>query len=109
MSKTNEFYQAVYQIVQLIHNGRVTSYGAIASCLKSGTPRMVGYAMRVSGDHAPNIIPVHRVVNHIGIISGDIVSGKNWRIQLLNKEGILVSNGKVVNFKKHFWDPAVDL
>jgi methylated-DNA-protein-cysteine methyltransferase-like protein len=108
MSKTQEFYEAVYQIVQLIPKGCVTSYGAIASCLKSGTPRMVGYAMRVSGDHTPTI-PVHRVVNHIGIISGDIVSGKNWRIQLLNNEGIIVSDGKVVNFKKHFWDPSIEL
>ena len=109
MTKTQEFYEAVYQIVQLIPKGRVTSYGAIASCLKSGTSRMVGYAMKVSGDHASNTIPAHRVVNRIGIISGDIGSEKNWRIEFLTKEGVVVKNGKILNFKKYFWDPSIEL
>ena len=29
--------------------------------------------------------------------------------QLLKKEGVKVKNDQVVEFKKHFWDPAKEL
>jgi methylated-DNA-protein-cysteine methyltransferase-like protein len=68
------FYEAVYQVVQAIPFGQVTTYGSIATWL--GTPRAaraVGYALAADscGD-----IPWHRVVNQQGQIS---VGGAPWR------------------------------
>ena len=48
----SQFFLQVYQVVQQIPQGRVTSYGAIAKYL--GHPqsaRMVGYAMNAA--HSP--------------------------------------------------------
>jgi len=98
-------YELIYQIVKLIPEGKVTSYGAIANALglKSGA-RMVGYAMNAS--HAVPGIPAHRVVNRNGLLTGKHhFQPAHLMQQLLEKEGILVKNDQVVDFESHFWDP----
>lgn len=103
--KTN-IYDLVYQVVRLIPRGRVTSYGAIAQCigLKSGA-RMVGHAM--SAAHQVPNLPAHRVVNSQGLLTGKHHFGSPTRMQqLLEEEGLVIKNGKILYFKKHFWDPA---
>jgi methylated-DNA-protein-cysteine methyltransferase related protein len=105
-SDKENLYDLIYQIVRLIPKGRVTSYGAIASCLgmKSGA-RMVGYAMNSS--HSVPDIPAHRVVNRNGQLTGKHHFTTPDRMQeLLEMEGILVKNDQVVDFEQHFWDPA---
>lgn len=102
-------FDLVYQTVRLIPNGKVTSYGAIASCigLKSGA-RMVGYAMSSAG-HIPDL-PAHRVVNSQGLLTGRHHFGDPGRMQqLLESEGIKVKNNKIINYKDHFWDPVLAL
>jgi len=45
-SNQNNFFRDVYEIVELIPEGRVTSYGAIANYLGTkSSARMVGWAM----------------------------------------------------------------
>lgn len=63
------YFEFVYQVVQLIPRGKVTTYGAIAAYLgiKSGG-RMVGYAM--SSVHGIPDLPAHRVVNRQGVLTG---------------------------------------
>ena len=108
---TNEsFFNRVYQVVKLIPYGRITSYGAIAGYLGSkGSARMVGWAMNASHS-AASPVPAHRVVNRNGMLTGKHHFGSPGIMQqLLENEGIVVVNDKIVDFKKHFWDPSKEL
>ena len=109
MSKES-FFDLVYQVVRLIPKGRVTSYGAIASYLgTAGSSRMVGYAMKAAGTAHPPV-PAHRVVNRQGLLTGKHHFGtEDLMQQLLENEGIKVEDDKVVDFKKLYWDPGVEL
>lgn len=105
---TNKFNDEVYQVVNLIPEGRVTSYGVIAKALGYGTARMVGHAMSTM-DHNNKITPAHRVVNSSGHISAPDSGGGRLRVEMLEKEGVEVKNGKVVEFRELFWDPAIEI
>ncbi|MDF0694548.1 MGMT family protein [Aquirufa ecclesiirivi] len=101
-------FDAIYQVVQLIPQGKVTSYGAIAAYLgMKGGARMVGWAMNAS--HTLENVPAHRVVNRNGILTGKNFFGGNRMQELLEKEGIQVKEDKIVGFQQHFWDPGVEL
>jgi methylated-DNA-protein-cysteine methyltransferase-like protein len=109
MTDTN-FFEQVYQVVVLVPAGRATSYGAIARYLgMGGSARMVGWAMRASHRQVGNV-PAHRVVNRNGMLTGKhAFGGPNVMQQLLEAEGIKVVDDKIVDFDKHFWDPAREL
>lgn len=104
------FFDRVYEVVALIPYGRVTSYGAIAAFLGSkGSSRMVGWAMNQShvSDQA---IPAHRVVNRNGLLTGKAhFGGQDVMKQLLEQEGLLVENDRILNFRERFWDPSREL
>ena len=100
-------FELVYQVVRLIPDGRVTSYGAIARYLGSAmSSRMVGWAMNAS--HLQDV-PAHRVVNRNGLLTGRHHFGGDNMQKLLETEGIVVEDNKVVNFKALFWDPNIEL
>ena len=103
------FFEMVYEVAKLIPYGRVTSYGAIANYLSTGSSaRMVGWAMNKS--HLDGSIPAHRVVNRNGMLTGKHhFGGSNVMQQLLESEGVKVKNDTVVNFKKLLWDPNIEL
>lgn len=104
------FYDQVYQVVRLIPKGRVTSFGAIASYLGTkGSSRMVGYAMSGAGAVIPQV-PAHRVVNRNGLLTGKFHFETPTKMEeLLALEGVKVEDDKVIDFKKHFWDPSIAL
>ena len=108
--KNKDFFEKVYQVVELIPKGRVTNYGSIARYL--GSPhgaRMVGWAMNACHQYHKKI-PAHRVVNRVGLLSGkDHFAHPKLMQELLEKENIVISNNKIVEFNKHFWDPMVEL
>ncbi|MDB5013564.1 MAG: Methylated-DNA-(protein)-cysteine S-methyltransferase binding, partial [Daejeonella sp.] len=95
-------------VARQIPYGRVTSYGAIAAFLGSkGSSRMVGYAMNNASNANPPV-PAHRVVNSSGLLTGKFHFGSpDLMQQLLENEGIIVVNDKVINFKEKFWDPGL--
>jgi len=107
--KTLDFFERVYELVQLIPEGRVTSYGAIAKCLgASRSSRIVGWAMNAS--HCRYEVPAHRVVNRIGLLTGaSHFETPTLMQELLENEGVKVANDKVVDFKSLFWDPSLHL
>lgn len=107
---TLSFFQVAYQVVRLIPEGRVTSYGAIAKAIGTGkSSRMVGWAMANSYKEK-DAVPAHRVVNRIGLLTGKMhFTPPSKMEELLKKEGIEVKNDKVINFKKHFWNPLEEL
>ncbi|MGZ3899916.1 MAG: MGMT family protein [Bacteroidia bacterium] len=105
-----DFFEMVYQVVRLIPKGRVTSYGAIAAYLGAkSSSRVVGYAMNGAHRVKPKV-PAHRVVNREGLLTGKHHFETPYQMQeLLQKEKIKVKDDKVVDFKKLFWDPTVEL
>ena len=106
---TQNFFQKVYDIARLIPYGRVTSYGAIGKYLGAArSARMVGWAMNGAGNYPD--VPAHRLVNRVGVLTGKHhFPGTHLMQQLLESEGIAVEDDQVVHFKKHFWDPVVEL
>ena len=104
------FYELVFEVARQIPKGRVTSYGAIAAALGAkSSSRLVGWAMHDAGRVKPKV-PAHRVVNRNGMLSGKHHFATPTRMkELLEKEGTKVKNDQVVDFKKRFWDPAMEL
>ncbi len=105
----SDFFEMVYEVVKHIPKGKVTSYGAIAKYLGSArSSRMVGWAMNAA--HKLPDVPAHRVVNRNGLLSGKMHFGDPDRMQtLLESEGIKVVNDQIIDFEKHFWNPATQL
>ncbi len=103
-----DFFEQVYQVVRLIPEGRVTSYGAIAAYLGvKRSARMVGWAM--NGAHHMDI-PAHRVVNRNGNLSGKMhFATPNEMERLLSSEGIVVKDDTIQHFRDCFWDPMTEL
>jgi methylated-DNA-protein-cysteine methyltransferase related protein len=108
--RDQSFFELVYEVARQIPKGRVTSYGAIASCLGTKlSARMVGWAMNGAGRIKPKV-PAHRVVNRNGLLSGKHHFETATRMEeLLKKEGIKIKNDAIVDFEKLFWDPAKEL
>jgi methylated-DNA-protein-cysteine methyltransferase-like protein len=100
------FFRKVYEVVNRVPCGRVTTYGAIAEHLGTrGSARMVGWAMNASHTDTQNV-PAHRVVNRNGLLTGKhYFGGPKVMQQLLESEGIKVVDDKVVDFEKRFWTP----
>lgn len=105
-----DFFDQVYQVARLIPRGRVTSYGAIGKYLGAArSARMVGWAMNAAHVQVPPV-PAHRVVNSKGLLTGKMHFETPFAMQeLLAAEGVKVVDDRVVDFKKLFWDPAVEL
>jgi methylated-DNA-protein-cysteine methyltransferase-like protein len=105
-----DFFHKVYEVVQQIPPGKITSYGAIAKYLgTAGSARMVGWAMNASHSHT-QFVPAHRVVNRNGLLSGKHhFDNPNAMKELLEAEGLIIVNDQIINFKENFWDPQIEL
>ncbi len=104
------FFDKVYEVVRLIPHGRVTSYGAIASCIGSpGAARMVGWALNKSEGLTP-FVPAHRVVNRSGVLTGKhhFAGGETMK-EMLESESVKIADDLVVDFEMLFWNPQNEL
>jgi methylated-DNA-protein-cysteine methyltransferase-like protein len=110
------YFADVHEVVRLVPSGRVTSYGAVAHYLGATRgARAVGYALMASNldamthqKDAP--VPAHRVVNRLGQLTGRHHFPTPTAMQeRLEAEGVRVEDDTVVEFKKLYWDPAVEL
>ncbi len=110
MEKHKDFFKDVFDVVRLIPKGRVTSYGAIARYLGTGrSSRMVGWAMNTSHSQKKPV-PAHRVVNRDGLLTGKMhFTPPSLMQKLLEKEGLKIKKDQILDFKKHYWDPGVEL
>jgi methylated-DNA-protein-cysteine methyltransferase-like protein len=108
--ETNDFFSKVYEVAKLIPFGKITTYGAIACYLGSGrSARMVGWALNVCHNN-PEFIPAHRVVNRNGMLTGKHHFGNSTTMeQLLENEGMIIKDDKIINFRENFWDPLIEL
>ncbi len=105
--KKSDWIELVYDMVRRIPKGRVCTYGTIADHIGvKATSRMVGWAMNASHRAKPRV-PAHRVVNRNGLLTGKHHFETPTLMQeLLEAEGVQVMNDKIVDFKKHLWQPA---
>lgn len=97
-----EFELLVLKKLRLVPRGRVTTYQSLAWA--AGVPagaRAVGNAVNKNPD-AP-IVPCHRVVYSDGGLGG-YAHGSAMKIELLAGEGVMVRDGKIVDFDKIFFD-----
>ncbi len=99
-----DFFDKVYEIVEKIPYGKVTTYGAIAeACGIKSSARTVGWALNGAKNHG---LPCHRVVNRFGALTGRIHFGDPFIMEdLLKSEGVEFDKDGCVNMKKYFWDP----
>jgi methylated-DNA-protein-cysteine methyltransferase-like protein len=100
-------YQRIYAVVRRIPEGRVATYGQVASLAGlAGHARQVGYAL-----HAlPNgtAIPWHRVVNAKGGISlRSMPGGELVQRGLLEREGIPLDPRDRVPLARVRWLPRL--
>jgi methylated-DNA-protein-cysteine methyltransferase-like protein len=104
LTSMKEFFRRVYEIVALIPEGKVATYGQIAAVL--GDPRngrVVGWAMRTAPDHLN--LPCHRVVKRDGVLAPEYAfGGKEIQKAILESEGITFKKDGTVNLEKHLWD-----
>ncbi|KZF21231.1 DNA binding methylated-DNA--cysteine S-methyltransferase [Xylona heveae TC161] len=112
------WFAAVYEAVQEIPRGKVTSYGHIATLLDCPErPRQVGVSLK----HLPSSersdlafhegnVPWQRVINAKGIISPR-ASGASRQAAALRREGVEVGRGSLgeftVDFSRYGWFPSV--
>ena len=90
--------EQVYSVVAAIPEGRVASFGAIASA--AGLPGRARWVGRVLSQLPPDSsIPWHRVVGHDGRIT---CPQTQLAIGRLTKEGIELVNTKI-NMKRYGW------
>ena len=89
--------QKLYELLSQIPKGRVTTYGELAKKLKTRGYRAVGQIVGAN-PNAPKV-PCHRVVRSDGALGG-YAFGIEKKIELLNAEGVKISDGKVVDFEK---------
>ena len=89
--------ERVYKKLLQVPSGMVVTYGELARAvgLKNGQ-RKIGQIMRTNP--FPVIIPCHRVVKSDGNIGG-YAFGIERKVSMLYKEGIEISNGKILEFK----------
>lgn len=100
----NGFFAKVYEIVKLIPQGKVATYGQIARL--TGNKRMsrqVGWALHVNPQ--PYVVPCHRVVNREGRLAPSFAfGGEDVQKQLLLAEGVEFAEEHTVNLDKCLWE-----
>ena len=84
MSKSENFFEKVYEVAKLIPFGRVTSYGAIAKYLGTArSARMVGWAMNASH----NMEEVKRLCDSVLMMKGGTIVDSGTPEHLIRKHG----------------------
>jgi methylated-DNA-[protein]-cysteine S-methyltransferase len=87
----------VYDLLQKIPEGHVTTYGDLARAL--GNPSASRIIGRILGQNPnPILVPCHRVVMSDGKLGG-YRYGSNKKKELLEKEGLSFTNEVVSDFK----------
>lgn len=102
---TSEFNKKVYEIVKMIPQGKVMTYGQIATLL--GLPRAaqaVGWALHVVEDGEKT--PCQRVVNRFGgLAAGYGWGGQDAQRVDLEGDGVEVRPDMTVDLERYQWWP----
>jgi methylated-DNA-protein-cysteine methyltransferase-like protein len=97
-----KFKNRVYRIVSQIPQGRVMTYGQIASlCGAAWAAWEVGQIAHFG----PENLPWQRVVNKNGFLANGYPGGKVNHKIMLEAEGVIVNDNYQVNIKELLWQP----
>ena len=95
----NELIYEILSLVEEIPEGRVASYGQIASLIgRERNARLVGKVLSMSEFYGE--YPCHRVVNHAGRLAPHFRDQK----ELLLDEGVEFKENGCVDMKKYQWE-----
>lgn len=94
------FQEMVWLACRKIPVGRVSTYCEIGKAFGSKAFRAVGNALNKSPGMP--LVPCHRVVKSDGSIGG-FAHGSKAKIKLLEKEGVKVKKGKIIDFKEKLY------
>lgn len=99
-----DFFERVWDVVERIPFGKVTTYGHIAEHLGvRSAARTVGWAMNAA---AGKDLPCHRVVNRFGALSGKRhFEGPAVMEERLRSEGVTFTDDDCVDLDRHLWIP----
>lgn len=101
--KSTDQAEKVYELTRAIPKGKVATYKQLAQLSGVSNPRQIGYLMHqnpYAGD-----VPCHRVVSSTGKVAKTFAfGGEDAQKDLLEKEGIVFSNGKI-DLNKYLWNP----
>lgn len=91
-----------YYLVRQIPSGRVSTYGAVAKALGNKQyARAVGKYMNKNPN--ADTMPCFKIVKSDGTLGG-FGLGINDKIRRLKKDGIEVKDGKIIDFKRVFFN-----
>lgn len=96
--------EEVFAVVRAIPEGRVMTYGQIASCLGSRiSPRAVGWMLH----RCPDGVPWQRVVNASGGCSTDRLPDIPTGLQrsMLEREGVSFCAAGTIDLERYRWQP----
>lgn len=97
---TFTLYERIYQIVQQVPSGKVSTYSDIAHLVGGGCDaRLVGNALNEIPKHAEQEIPWQRIVNK----SGGISTRGLLQRQLLEAEGVVFGGNERINLDRFRW------
>jgi methylated-DNA-protein-cysteine methyltransferase related protein len=103
VSKRKELFEEVYRLTRLIPRGKVSTYGALGLAVEPEvSPRVIGYVMSIC-PYPNDQVPCHRVIKSDGAIGGYGEEGVRKKIELLEKEGITVKDGRI-ELSKYLFD-----
>ena len=93
--------QQVYKKLIQVPQGKITTYGELSKAvgLKNGQ-RVIGQIMKKNP--YPVIIPCHRVVKSDGTVGGYAYGG-DIKTNMLQKEGIKIHDGKILDWNKKYY------
>ncbi|KKR21509.1 MAG: cysteine methyltransferase [Parcubacteria group bacterium GW2011_GWE2_39_37] len=96
-----QFEKEVLKNIAKVPLGKVTTYKDLACAIgRPRSARAVGNALNKNPD-APTV-PCHRVVKSDGRLGG-YAWGVKKKIGLLKDEGVLIKNGRVVDFENRLY------
>ncbi len=101
----SDFFDRVWDVVERIPHGKVTTYGHIAEHLGvKSAARTVGWALNAAAETG---LPCHRVVNRFGALSGQVhFGGPHIMEDLLRSEGVQFGEDGCVRMDLHLWIPG---
>lgn len=99
----NSFFDAVYEFVKTVPEGKVTTYGDVARAVgKPKASRQVGWALH--SNPYQGIVPCHRVVFKDGSLTqGFAFGGRDVQKALLENEGVPFIEEYKVDINKCRW------
>lgn len=87
------FQDLVFAKTKLVPRGKVTTYKLLAKAI--GHPRAARAVGNALNKNCDSRVPCHRVVRSDGAIGG-FRGGPAAKIKILQKEGVKITNGKIL-------------